>query len=178
MSDHLSSLRLKGLSTHLIEACTAPFSWKKCKCQHFLSSVVELLQEQFSNIFSAPLREIYCTGVRWWGHCEPWLGKGWPDPIKSRNSWPNQHLVTVSSFQSLFRGIHSPSIPPIPAYLLPFTCWQSGGNSRALTWMESGFHLFQVLVSRLLLFVLASLMLQVKSKSEISIVCSTLRESL
>lgn len=80
VSDHLSSLKLKGLSIHLLEACTAPFSWKKCKCQHFLFSVVELLQEQFSNIFSAPLREICCTGVRWCGHCETLAREGLARP--------------------------------------------------------------------------------------------------
>lgn len=120
MSDHLSSLKLKGLSIHLIEACTAPFSWKKkCKCQHFLSSVVELPQEQFSNIFSAALREICYTGVRWCGHSEPWLGKGWPDPMTKQEMVVKPALGDCEFIPILFGGNHSPSFPLISAPFSP-----------------------------------------------------------
>lgn len=100
---HLSSSKLKRLSIPLTDAYAAPFSWKKYQCQLFLSSVVELLQEQFSNIFSAPLKETCCAGGRWGGHGEPWLGKGWPDPAGSRD--PNQHPMAGSEFIPLpFQG--------------------------------------------------------------------------
>jgi len=64
---------------------------KKCQPQLFRSSVVELLQERFSNIFSAPLQEACCAGGRRGGHGRPWLRKCWLDPAGSRSCCPHCH---------------------------------------------------------------------------------------
>lgn len=93
-SYHLSSSRLKRLSIPLTDAYAAAFSRKKYQCQLFLSSVVESLQEQFSNISCAPLKETGCAGGTRGGRGEPWLGKGWPDPAGSRG--PNQGVCTAA----------------------------------------------------------------------------------
>lgn len=99
---------------------------KKCQGQLFLSSVVELLQESFSNIFSAPLKETCCAGERWGGHAEPWLGKGQPAPTRSWGWCLNWHSVAAIEFTPLpFQGQSQPFSPLPDLCISALTCLQS-----------------------------------------------------
>lgn len=123
--------------------CSFLVKKKKCQRQLFLSSVVELLQELFSNLFSVPLKETCCAGGRWGGCGEPWLGTGWPDPAGSRSWCPSQHFMAANEFTQLplweqpqpmvWFGFCS-FFPPISAYLLTFTCFQAEGSQFSWPW--------------------------------------------
>lgn len=102
---------------------------KKCDRQLFLSSAAELLQERFSNIFSAPLKE-----TCWWEMGWSWqdlAGEGLARPCREQELVPESALSDCRWLHpSPFLGADTAFLPrprqaPISAYLLPFTCFQT-----------------------------------------------------
>lgn len=59
----------------------------------------------------------------WCGHSEPWLGKGWPDPMTKQEMVVKPALGDCEFIPILFGGNHSPSFPLISAPFSPPTCY-------------------------------------------------------